>query len=222
MRLLPLMFAMTVAVPSFGTGAATAPITAREAFVELPLEVLDILPRSRRLDMLDYFDVDSLWQAPNTLGGPSVLESVTDTSLTVNLTPVSRLQVCILPCTGKETANLVMTLYTIGADDDAPDTEINFLSPDMKAMYAKDFFRQPGLKDFLEVPKGSGMKSKDLEQAVAFPTVSYSFLPGNEPQLEGRLTVSPLLGEETRKLISSYLRPSLSWTWTGRKWQLKK
>ena len=35
-------------------------ITASEAFVELPISVLDLIDKSRRMDMLDYYAADSI------------------------------------------------------------------------------------------------------------------------------------------------------------------
>lgn len=220
----PVMAIISAAAPFGGVAAASVDaqkeITAREAFVNLPPDVLDLLSRSTRLDMLDYFDADSLWQATNTFGGPSVLEQVTPSSLIVRLTPVSRLQVCILPAPTPAKEPVVMTLYTVGATEDAPDTEISFFSPDMAPLESSSFFRQPELKDFFHIPKGSKVKVKDLEQEVAFPTVSY--LVGQNasgPILDGSLTISPLLSKESREMLAPYLLPSLRWTWSSGKWK---
>lgn len=188
------------------------PLTAREAFVNLPLEVMDLLPKSTRLDMLDYFEADSVWQAKNTLGGPSVLEQVSDSRLTVKLTPVSRLQICILPAVKKNEKPVILTLYTVG--DDAPDTELSFFSPDMTPLEEKKFFKAPKLRDFFNLDRPNGQSWKELEQIVAFPTVEYEMEQGG--RLVGRLTVSPLLGREDRGLLDKYLRKDLRWEWKGK------
>lgn len=39
-------------------------ITASEAFVELPISVLDLIDKSRRMDMLDYYAADSIAKIP--------------------------------------------------------------------------------------------------------------------------------------------------------------
>ena len=46
-------------------------MTASEAFSSLPVSVLDLLDNSRRLDMLDYYAVDSIVKVPNTMEGVS-------------------------------------------------------------------------------------------------------------------------------------------------------
>lgn len=193
-------------------------ITARQVFVDLPVSVLDILSRSTRLDMLDYYDVDSLWQATNSLGGPSVLERVTPDYLSVRLTPVSTLQVCLLP--RKKGGPLVMTLYTIGARQQAPDTEINFFDSDLKPVEASRYFKMPELKEFFDIPKGAPVKMKELEQAVSFPTVAYVAIPGEPYRLLGRLTVESSLSQESKELIAPYLRKGLEWSWDGKKFSV--
>lgn len=220
----PVMAIISAVAPFGGVAAASvdAPekITAREAFVNLPPSVLDLLSRSTRLDMLDYFDADSLWQATNTFGGPSVLEQVTPSSLIVRLTPVSTLQVCILPPPSPAKEPVVMTLYTVADDEDASDTEISFFTPDMVPLESSSLFRQPKLRDFFLIPKGSKVKVKDLEQEVAFPTVAYRVEQRpSGPILDGSLTVSPLLSKESREMLAPYLLPSLRWTWSSGKWK---
>lgn len=211
-----LVAAASALAPFSASGAEPKPdntlLTAREAFVNLPLEVMDLLPKSTRLDMLDYFEADSVWQAKNTLGGPSVLEQLSDNRLTVKLTPVSRLQVCILPSVKKNEGPVVMTLYTVG--DDAPDTELNFFSREMAPLEEKKFFKAPKLRDFFNVDRRSGRSEKELEQIVAFPTVEYEMEQGG--RLVGRLTVSPLLSQEDREALDKYLRKDLRWEWKGK------
>lgn len=194
-------------------------ITARQVFADLPISVLDLLSRSTRLDMLDYYDVDSLWQATNSLGGPSVLERVTPDYLSVRLTPVSTLQVCILPRDEKADKPVVMTLYTIGERQEAPDTEINFFDSDLQPVDGSRYFKMPELKDFFDLPKGAPVKMKELEQAVSFPTVSYVAIPGEPYRIVGRLTVESCLSQESKELIAPYLRKGLEWSWNGKKFR---
>ncbi len=194
-------------------------ITARKAFSELPISVLDILSRSKRLDMLDYFDVDSILQATNTLGGPSTLETVKPDYLKVKLTPVSTLEVCILPRKAK--GDIVMTLYTIGGKTEAPDTELRFFTSDLKPIETSKIFKMPEMKEYFNVPKSAGVKVKDLEQEVAFPTAVYTATPGTPYKLTGRLTVDSYLPVETKDKIAPYISTPLEWEWDGQKWKKK-
>ncbi len=86
-------------------------LTASEVFANIPLEVLDMLRPSTRLDMLDYYShADSLWVAPDALGGKSQLLQVAPDYLKVSVTPVSTLEIKILP---SKKGDIIMTLYTV-------------------------------------------------------------------------------------------------------------
>lgn len=196
------------------TAEAVDTLTARRVFTNLPLSVLDLLGRSTRLDMLDYYDADSLWQAPNTLGGKSVLERVAPDYLSVRLTPVSTLQICILPQRNRATP-LVMTLYTIGGAAESPDTEVRFFDSELKPVDSKKYFTQPELRDFISIPKGSKLKRSDIESAIPFATIAYIAVPGTPFQLMGRLTVGGYLSQEDRELVAPFLKKGLKWEWTG-------
>ena len=71
---------------------------AERALVDMPSDVLDIVPASARLDMIDYLRVDTLRYVPNAMNGLSrLLPPVTDSFVEMEVTPVSTVQIKILP-----------------------------------------------------------------------------------------------------------------------------
>ncbi|MDE5796892.1 MAG: DUF3256 family protein, partial [Muribaculaceae bacterium] len=80
---------LTLLAPEASGASRGDTISARRAFVELPATTLDLLPHDTRLDMLDYFDVDSIYRAPNTMDGRSWLETVTPNYVKLVMTSVS-------------------------------------------------------------------------------------------------------------------------------------
>ena len=85
-------------------------LTASKVFADAPLEVLDMLRPSTRLDMLDYYiQADSMLNATDALGGTSRIELMSPDYMKVSVTPVSTLEIKILS-QGKR--QIVMTLYT--------------------------------------------------------------------------------------------------------------
>lgn len=214
------------ATPAFGKGPkayeAADTITASSAFARLPLTVLDILRPSTRLDMLDYWNADSVWHAPNTLGGESLLERVGPDYLTVRLTEVSTLQICVLPRWKSHRLPLVMTLYTIGGKNEGGDTEISFFDSDLNPVSADKFFKAPETKDFFRAAKGSKVKVRELEAQLPFATVSYIGIPGNPFRMMGRLTAGAWLAEEAREALTPYLLKGIEWEWDGQKFVKKK
>lgn len=189
-------------------------ISARRAFVEMPALVLDLLPKDTRLDMLDFYDVDSVWQAKNEFGGNSSLQTVAPDYLKVKITPVSDLQIKVLR--NSKGNDVVMTIYTTGDDEGSRDSEVRFYDTSMQELDARKYFEAPRLRDFFEIPKGSITKMKEIEELIPFYTIEYTAAPGSNA-VEGRLTIGELLTMEDMKIVSLFMKPEIKLLWNGNK-----
>lgn len=213
-------FSVSADTGEFAATASGQPVdNACSAFVNLPVNVLDILPRNVRIDMLTYFAADSIWQAPNSMEGLSHLETAGKDYLRVALTEVSDLQVRMLPY-GKD-RQIVMTIYTIGRGGQAPDSDVRFFDASLTELDRTKFFRYPQLKDYLDVPKGSLTSMKELTQMVAFPT--YEFVTDAEStDLRGRLSVGEYMQTDDYNILKLYLRPGVTYLWNGKSYKAAK
>lgn len=213
--LILLMFAPLVM--SAKGNAAPDTISARRAFLELPAHVIDLLPQETRLDMVAYWDVDSIWDAPNEFAGISKLTALTPNYAEVSITPVSTMQIKVLPY-GKD-GNVVMTVYTTGGAGESKDSDIRFYDASMKELEASKFFKTPLLKDFFKFEKGSKMKMKDIEEMMPFYTIDFTTDP-EKNILTGVLTPDDFLTVEDMKLVTLYLKPSIVYQWDGKRLKL--
>lgn len=191
-------------------------LTAREVFTRLPIGVLDLLNRSTRLDMLDYFDADSLWSAPNAMEGVSRLNTVKPDYLSLQVTDVSTLAIRILP-TKREP--VVMVLYTVGSEEEGPDTEVQFFDASLRPLDTGKYLSMPKPGDFLDIPKGTDRK--EIEALLPFPTIEWK-VSEDAPLLQGRMTLGSHLPLESADRIRPLLKPWLSWTWDGSRWKPRK
>ena len=191
--------------------ASDAALTASKVFAEAPLEVLDMLRPSTRLDMLDYYNqADSILTATNALGGESRLVQVAPDYLKVEVTPVSTLEIKILRSGRKET---VMTLYTVGEEGAARDTEVRFFDSDMKPLDRRKLLKAPKLADFFAL-KGSGVSEEELAGKIPFMAVEYKSGPGEAP-LKATLTALGVISREDMEILSPLLSPPLEAPWKG-------
>ena len=188
-------------------------ISARRAFAEMPATVLDLLPRTTRLDMLDFFDVDSIYKAVNALEGISYLETVTPDYLKVSITPVSTMQFKILK--DKKGNDIVMTIYTVGGGREAKDSDIRFYNTGMIELDRTKFLKLPDLKDFFEIPRDSKTSMKEIEEIVPFATMEFNASPGSD-LVTGTLTVGQFMSREDFDLIKSLERPQVTLRWNGK------
>lgn len=190
-------------------------LTARMVFEKIHTSDLEILPPSTRLDMLDYWDVDSVYKASNAMEGLSWLETVKPTYLKVRITPVSTLEIKILP---EKKDSIVMTIYTVGDDVQAQDSQVKFYDENLQQLDSSKYFKMPEVKDFFEIPHGSTTKMKELEDMIPFPTVALSANPDND-NLEARLTVEKYINEDDWNIAKLFLKPDVILRWQKGKYK---
>lgn len=192
--------------------AASDTLTAAGVFREIPLQVLELLRPSTRLDMLDYYEqADSLLQAPNAMEGYSQLQIVEPDYLKVTISPVSILEIKILP--GKK-GQIAMTIYTVGSEEVNKDSSVEFFDSSLQPLRRDDYLKMPDLKDYFNL-KDSGISLRELRDALPFQTVEYTTGPGSTP-LTATFTTLGNAPEETRKKFEPLLRAPLTLTWKGR------
>lgn len=199
-------------------------LSAAKVFANIPLEVLDMIRPSVRLDMLDYYSqADSILTVQNALGDESRLQRVAPDYLKVYVTPVSTLEIKLLKA-GNRT--IIMTLYTIdnsvreesetesGNIPIVADTEIKFFDSSLAPLSPDKFLKAPALKDFFDL-KGSGISETELLEKIPFTAIVYSTGEGETP-LYASFTSLSTLPKEDRDFLAPLLRPKLSAPWKSK------
>lgn len=208
-----LLISLISAISAF----AAEPLTASKFFAEAPLEVLDMLRPSSRLDMLDYHSqADSLVSVPNALGGRSAFEEVADDYIRVAVTPVSTLEIKILPY---KKGQIAMTLYTVGGDSIAADTEVRFFDAEMRQLPVEKFLTAPDPKTFFAI-SGTDITATDLREWMPFQTYTLASGPGSAP-LTMTLTTLQSLPQETRARLRNVLASPRTAIWTGSRFKFQ-
>lgn len=223
-----MVICLATSVAGFAAINKGEPLSASKVFADAPLEVIDMLRPSTRLDMIDYYtQADSLLTVTNALGGESRILEVAPDYMKVSVTPVSTLEIKILPL-GKN--QIVMTLYTVAddksqwegdlqtprEDDDKvlADTEVRFFDQNLKPLDINKYLKSPSLKDFFNL-KGSDLTEADLRDKIPFAAIAYTTGPGEAP-LTATLTSLSSLSKEDRELLQPLLIPSVSAGWRSK------
>lgn len=200
--------------------ADTIAFNAHTVFANLKSPALDVLTPSSRLDMIDYYDAGIRRPIINSMDGISTLDSLTNDYALITPSTVSTFTIKILPY--KKDDSIVMTLYTVGADRQAPDTDIRFYDTNLKELPRERFFREPEIKDYLNLQKIDKKEIKSIENTITFPTFEFSITPSDDNILTGQLTVGEYMPEEDYKYIQPYIRKEVKYIWNGRKFELSK
>ena len=93
----PYVSRMATAVDSVPTVRSVAPENIDSVFANLPSELMPLLARNDRLDLLDYHKAGMEARVTNLLGGTTTLVERNDTTLSLQLTSVSRWRLTLVP-----------------------------------------------------------------------------------------------------------------------------
>lgn len=198
--------------------AETDTVTASDVFVNTPTRTLDILTRSQRMDLLDYYKADSIYNVMNVMEGFShLVPPVTDRFIQVQLTPVTLFTVKIL--SAKKKGPLAMTVYTVGDSLLANDSEIRFYDTALNELDRDKYIKLASTKDFFDFKGTDGKTRKEIIDLIPFPTVKYTVTPDSN-RMTAELTVGEFLTKETLEKITPYLRRTREYEWNGSKWEL--
>lgn len=193
-------------------------VSVRDAFVNIQSPAIDILKKTTRLDMLDYWDADSVYKAQNAMEGLSWLEAAGDTFLKVRVSPVSTYELKILPL---KKGKVIMGIYTVGGESQAMDSQIDFYDSNLNKLDASRYFKAPDLQAFFDIPKGALTSMKEIREMIPFPTVAYS-AEEYADNVTARLTVSEYMDVDNYNIIKIFLKPQIILQWDGSRYKYKK
>ena len=191
-----------------------AQLTASEAFASAPQGVFPLLDKNTRLDMVDYYRNGMSTASQNSLDGRSMITEMTPESITVKITDSSAAQLAVLTSPKGQIIALINTVATPGLD-----SNIRFYDSEWRLLDGSGIFSKPDWKEWMTA---AGQENSDeVTMQVPFMLSSYRIDP-----VTSRLTLtnnlSRFLDKEVYESLSSYLRPSLTYDWTGKKFVLQK
>lgn len=205
------LLSLTVAL---GSLTALAQTTAADLFTSAPQSVFPLLDRNTRLDMVDYYKNGLTTQSQNQLDGRSAITEMTPESVTVKMSDSSASQLVELKGNNGPIIALINTVATPGLD-----SNIKFFDAGWNPLPAENFFTQPGWKEWLT--ESGRQHEMDVTMQVPFMLSSYRIDPSTST-LTLTNNLSRFLDKEIYDDLSSYLNPTLTYTWTGKGFKLAK
>lgn len=204
------LLSLTLVLGAIGAFAQT---TAADLFTSAPQSVFPLLDRTTRLDMVDYYRNGMTNPSANQLDGRSSITEMTPESITVKMTDSSAMQLVDLKGTKGDIIAVINTVATPGLD-----SNIKFFDANWNPIPTESYFTKPGWKEWLT---DSGRKNEaDVTMQVPFMLASYRIDPATST-LTLTNNLSRFLDKEIYDDISSYLNPTLTYTWTGKEFKAK-
>ena len=187
--------------------------TNRRLFCLYAGRMLQIEP-NRRKDMIDFFQHGQKGGITNALGGNSEITAMSDKYMSVSLSDVSKMEICVL---SKDTADIIAVVRTVCAP--ACDSRISFYDEQWQLLDTKDFLQLPVNADFFVAQEVSGRD--EALGMVDMMLAEYRFSPDNDV-LTVDCTIKDYLPDEIYKQIAPFLKKeALQYYWNGKRYELK-
>lgn len=190
-----------------GVSTLPAQLTASKAFVEAPRNVIPLLDRNARLDMLDYFNSGLTNKTSNKLNGTSAITAVDPMQVAVQMTDASTCHIALLPA---QSDTLIAVISTVNTP--APDSKMTVYSSGFARDLTASAFAKPTLKEWITDPS----MLSTVEAMVPFLLISYSYNP-DSATLTLTNNTQKFLSDDVYAIVEPYLKKSIVYKWTGKK-----
>lgn len=183
--------------------------TIRELFADEPDDIFILLPKSTRLDMLDYFDVGKMVKVENSLSSGkkvSRLFKVTDSSIDVAVTQSSQVSMTLLTSAKADSVIAVVQTYQVPYFD----SQISFYDVDWNKLNTSKYFDAPTVKSFI-LPGTDKKIVNDILQSVKFSLISYNIeqADNGDVTLTASLNLEGVMVKEDYDRIKDYLSKTI-------------
>lgn len=196
--------------------------TIRELFADEPDDIFILLPKSTRLDMLDYFDVGKMVKVENSLSSGkkvSRLLKVTDSSIDVAVTQSSQVSMTLLTSAKADSVIAVVQTYQVPYFD----SQISFYDVDWNKLNTSKYFDAPTVKSFI-LPGTDKKIVNDILQSVKFSLISYSIeqADNGDVTLTASLNLEGVMVKEDYDRIKDYLSKTIVYRLSNQKFKPTK
>lgn len=191
--------------------------TAKEAFLNLPNDIVPLISKSARFEMVEYYAVDSIYAAKNHLHGISQIDTLTNNFIKVKVNESASLSLKLLE--NKKGTKFVAAVYTFFGP--TADSKLYFLNENMEILDTEKFFKTPKLKEFFSIPKGSITKISELEEMITVPTIEY-LLDADSNDLTLKLTAGELISQDDYNIMKLFMLPGITYHWDNNKYKKVK
>lgn len=180
-------------------------------FVRVPTDILPMLDKNARLDMIDLYNYNMKAEAYNIYGGKSVMTQKTDSMFSISLTESSRWDLALLP---QSADTIFAVIYTILSP--AESSRIVLYDADWQPLAYQ--FQLPEIEKFFREPYSfSPERMEILKQNLKMCSVSLSFSPQTRALIA---KVSTTNAPEDDLADLKHLLFPLRYVWTGDAFQL--
>lgn len=205
---------LTLLMIAMATHFSVAARTAADLMAKAPRTILPLLAHDTRLDMIDYFNSGMSTPSSNIMEGKARVTAMSDRSVTFEATSASSYQIALLPAGSDTIVAVVRTVMT-----PAPDSDISLYTTGWQPLDTQRYFTESGIESWLT--REGIRKFRDIENIIPFVIASYVYDP-ESATLTASQSFEQYLSKEDYTSLKQYVKPSIMYKWTGKRFKAIK
>ena len=185
---------------------AMAQRTMRDFIITMPDSLVEYLNKTKRTEMVDFYDMGVKAETFNLLQGSTVLDSLTSTFADISVNKSQRMQLALLPLHEADTLICMVNSFL----GEAPESEVHFFNTQWMPMPSKDFLDEVTASQLMQRPDTMDVERYD-ELVRFFDPVMIAAVMTPDSNLIFQLSTPMVTTEEKKQLDAIVLQKKFKW-----------
>ena len=185
---------------------AMAQRTMRDFIITMPDSLVEYLNKTKRTEMVDFYDMGVKAETFNLLQGSTVLDSLTNTFADISVNKSQRMQLALLPLHEADTLICMVNSFL----GEAPESEVHFFNTQWMPMPSKDFLDEVAASQLMQRPDTMDVERYD-ELVRFFDPVMIAAVMTPDSNLIFQLSTPMVTMEEKKQLDAIMLQKKFKW-----------
>ena len=185
---------------------AMAQRTMRDFIITMPDSLVEYLNKTKRTEMVDFYDMGVKAETFNLLQGSTVLDSLTSTFADISVNKSQRMQLALLPLHEADTLICMVNSFL----GEAPESEVHFFNTQWMPMPSKDFLDEVTASQLMQRPDTMDVERYD-ELVRFFDPVMIAAVMTPDSNLIFQLSTPMVTMEEKKQLDAIMLQKKFKW-----------
>ena len=185
---------------------AMAQRTMRDFIITMPDSLVEYLNKTKRTEMVDFYDMGVKAETFNLLQGSTVLDSLTSTFADISVNKSQRMQLALLPLHEADTLICMVNSFL----GEAPESEVHFFNTQWMPLPSKDFLDEVTASQLMQRPDTMDVERYD-ELVRYFDPVMIAAVMTPDSNLIFQLSTPMVTTEEKKQLDAIVLQKKFKW-----------
>ena len=179
----------------------------KDYWVAMPDSVVPYLNKTKRTEMVDFYQMGVKAETFNLLQGATTLDSLTASFADVTLNPTARIQLSLLPTTGGDTLICMSRTYY----GEAPETTVSFYDSQWRPIPSAGLLPTVQPESLVQRPDTMTVERYDDLFRLVDPMMTYALMSSGGQELTFFLSTPMVTKKEKMALEAILVQRKLKW-----------